>query len=110
MIEENKKTLGFCKDQVEQMLKRSKTKVLFPILTLGLLKVNKDENKVIFSDEEINKSYKNAVSYMKTYLKHEFHIGGKYYDAYPSRNLPKYGVVKVLGNKKYELLEPYITN
>lgn len=61
-------------------------------------------------NEEISKSYKIAVKFMKVYLKHEFHIGGKYYDAYPSRNLPKYGVLKVMGNKKYQLLESYLKN
>jgi len=57
-----------------------------------------------------SKSYKIAVKSMKDYLKHELHIGGKYYDAYPSRNLPKYGILKVLENKKYQLLEPYLRN
>lgn len=46
---------------------------------------------------------------MQNYLQHNLHIGGKYYDAYPSRNLPKYGVLKVIGNKHYELLHPYTT-
>lgn len=92
------------------MLRRSKTKVLFPIITFGLLQEYKKQNKTIFLNEEISKSYKIAVKFMKVYLKHEFHIGGKYYDAYPSRNLPKYGVLKVMGNKKYQLLEPYLKN
>lgn len=47
---------------------------------------------------------------MQKYLQHNLHIGGKYYDAYPSRNLPKYGVLKVIGNKHYELLQPYTKN
>ncbi|MGI2904799.1 hypothetical protein [Tolypothrix sp. VBCCA 56010] len=47
---------------------------------------------------------------MQAYLQHNLHIGGKYYDAYPSRNLPKYGVVKAIDNKCYELLPPYSTN
>lgn len=103
-------TLEFCKGQIESMLKRSKTKVLFPILTLGLLQYYKQENKIILLNEEVSKSYKIAVKSMKDYLKHELHIGGKYYDAYPSRNLPKYGILKVLENKKYQLLEPYLRN
>ncbi len=110
-LEDNKDTtLEFCKIQIEAMLKRSKTKVLFPILTFGLLQCYKRENKTLFLNEEVNKSYKIAVKFMKDYLKHELHIGGKYYDAYPSRNLPKYGVLKVLENKKYQLLEPYLKN
>ena len=47
---------------------------------------------------------------MVDYLNHDLHIGGRYYDAYPSRNLPKYGVLKVTGNKQYELLPPYRTS
>ncbi len=92
------------------MLKRSQTKVIFPIITIGLLKVYQGESKKIFSDAEIRKCYEEAVRYMKQYLGHDLHMGGKYYDAYPSRNLPKYGVLKVLGNKQYELLKPYTTN
>lgn len=106
----DKDSLDFCKNQLERMLKRSQTKVLFPILTLGLIKTYKSENKTIFSNEDVSKSYKDAVRFMKDYLKHELHIGGKYYDAYPSRNLPKYGVLKVIDNQKYQLLEPYIKN
>ena len=47
-MENNKDaTLEFCKAQIVSMLKRSKTKVLFPILTLGLLQYYKKENKTI---------------------------------------------------------------
>lgn len=110
MDKQNKTKLEFCKNQLEQMLRRSKTKILFPIITYGLLKTYKEENKIVFTDEMVSSSYKNAVRFMKDYLKHEFHIGGKYYDAYPSRNLPKYGVLKVIENKRYQLLDPYITH
>ncbi|HXW00204.1 MAG TPA: hypothetical protein VEC93_17425, partial [Anaerolineae bacterium] len=59
---------------------------------------------------EIKEAYEVTVRYMIDYLKHDLHVGGKYYDAYPARNLPKYGVLKVLGDKQYELLAPYTTN
>lgn len=68
------------------------------------------EGKEIFADSEIRTSYYSSVRAMKEYLKHDLHIGGKYYDAYPSRNLSKYGVVKTIGYKKYELLPPYTTH
>jgi len=100
----------FCKDNIEKMLKRAQTKVIFPIITLGLLKDHHKKNRNIFSDRGIQQCYEKAVKYMRDYLKHDLHIGGKYYDAYPSRNLPKYGVLKVLGNRRYELLAPYTTN
>lgn len=92
------------------MLKRSQTKIIFPIITLGLVKAYHKTGKSLFSDTEIRRCYEETVRYMKDYLKHDLHIGGRYYDAYPSRNLPKYGVLKVLGNKQYELLAPYTTN
>jgi len=100
---------NFCRSNIEEMLQRSQTKVIFPIITLGLLREYQKKNKNIFSDAEVRKSYEEAVNYMKDYLGHDLHIGGKYYDAYPSRNLPKYQVLRVLGDKKYELLEPYIS-
>ena len=99
-----------CRDSIEKMLKRSQTKIIFPLITLGLVKEYYDKGKNSFSDIEIRKCYEETVKYMVDYLHHDLHIGGKYYDAYPSRNLPKYGVLKVTGNKQYELLPPYRTS
>jgi hypothetical protein len=101
---------NLCKENIERMLRRSQTKIIFPIITLGLLKDYREKGKELFSDIEIRESYGISVRYLKTYLGHDLHIGGKYYDAYPGRNLPKYGVLKVTGYKQYELLAPYTTN
>ena len=101
---------NFCTDSIEKMLKRSQTKIIFPLITLGLVKEYHDKDKGLFSDTEIRKCYEETVKYMVDYLNHDLHIGGRYYDAYPSRNLPKYGVLKVTGNKQYELLPPYRTS
>ena len=98
---------NFCTDSIEKMLKRSQTKIIFPLITLGLVKEYHDKDKGLFSDTEIRKCYEETVKYMVDYLNHDLHIGGKYYDAYPSRNLPKYGVLRVTGNKQYELLTTY---
>ncbi|MCL6099086.1 MAG: HaeII family restriction endonuclease, partial [Bacteroidetes bacterium] len=73
----------------------------------GLLKKYSEDKQEHFSDNEIKRQYENSVKYFKKYLGHSLHIGGKYYDAYPSRNLPKYGVLKVVDNKKYLLTEPF---
>jgi hypothetical protein len=100
----------FCKTNIENMLKRSQTKVIFPIITLGLIREYCSSGKHVFSDIEIRRSYERAVNFMKDYLQHDLHIGGKYYDAYPSRNLPKYGVLKALGGMQYDLLPPYTTS
>lgn len=101
---------NFCKENIEKMLKRSQTKIIFPIITFGLLNDYQEKGKKLFSDIEIRACYGTSVRYIKEYLKHDLHIGGKYYDAYPGRNLPKYGVLKVIRYKQYELLPPYTTN
>jgi hypothetical protein len=92
------------------MLSRSKTKVIFPIITHGLIQRYCDSGQVYFSDNEVKNYYEKSVNYLKEYLGHSLHIGGKYYDAYPSRNLPKYGVLKAIDNKKYLLTEPFQTS
>ncbi len=92
-----------------KMLKKSQTKVIFPIITLALVKEYNNSGKDFFTDAEIRKGYNKTVNYLKFYLKHNLHIGGKYYDAYPVRNLPKYGVLKVLENG-FELTQPFKEN
>ena len=99
--------LKYCKEQIEKMLSRSKTKVIFPIISFGLLKQYAEHKQKYFTDNEIKSYYESTVDYLKNYLGHSLHIGGKYYDAYPSRNLPKYGVLKIVDNKKYLLTEPF---
>jgi hypothetical protein len=103
----NQNDLNYCKEQIEKMLSRSQTKIIFPLITLGLVKKYNENKKDLFTDDEIRKLYEETVRSIIIYLGHDLHIGGKYYDAYPSRNLPKYQVFKVLGNKKYRLLEPF---
>lgn len=102
-----KDNLKYCQKQIEKMLLRSKTKMIFPIISFGLIKKYSENKQEYFSDNEIKTCYENSVNYFKKYLGHSLHIGGKYYDAYPSRNLPKYGVLKVIDNKKYFLTEPF---
>lgn len=102
--------MEFCIKNIERMLKFSQTKVIFPIITLGLVQAYYETKQYQFSDKQIRICYVTSVKYMQVYLQHNLHIGGKYYDAYPSRNLPKYGVVKAIDNKCYELLSPYSTN
>jgi hypothetical protein len=102
-----KENLKYCQTEIEKMLLRSKTKVIFPIISYGLIKKYSENKQEYFSDNEIKTCYEKSVNYFKKYLGHSLHIGGKYYDAYPSRNLPKYGVLKVIDNKKYFLTEPF---
>lgn len=96
-------------ESILRMLKKSQTKVIFPIITLALVKQYNISGKHFFTDAEIRKGYNETVNYLKSYLKHNLHIGGKYYDAYPVRNLPKYGVLKVLDNG-FELTQLFKEN
>ena len=88
------------------MLKNSQTKVIAPVITFGLLKERAKSGKTQFSDSEIRKSYDAAVRFLKDFLHHDVHIGGKYYDAYGSR-MSRYNVLKPIGHLKYELLPPF---
>lgn len=99
--------LAFCQGMIDRMLRLSQTKFIFPIITLGLLNAFEADGKQEFSDSEIRRLYEAAVRRMRDFLGHDLHIGGKYYDAYPSRNLPRYSVVKALGGNRYQLLAPY---
>ena len=90
------------------MLKNSQTKVLVPVITLGLVREYAASKKTIFTDSEIRKTYEAAVHQLKEYLGHDVHIGAKYYDAYGSR-MSRYGVLEQVGHLKYRLLPPYTT-
>jgi hypothetical protein len=86
-----------CKTSIERMLKNSQTKVIAPVITLGLLVENSTSGKAIFTDSEVRKAYEAAVRELKQYLGHDVHIGAKYYDAYGSR-MSRYGVLKPVGH------------
>lgn len=95
-----------CKAEIERMLKNSQTKVIAPIVTLGLIRAYSATRNPIFSDSDIRKAYGGAVKQMKAFLGHDMHIGAKYYDAYGSR-MSRYGVLEQVGHLKYRLLPPY---
>lgn len=103
MSKNNSKIPIEIKETIERMLKRSQTKILFPIITLGIVKTYLQTNRDVFTDLEIRSIYQKTVQELKKYLGHDLHIGGVYYDAYSSRNLPQHKVIKVIGNKKYQL-------
>lgn len=97
------------KEALLSMLKKSQTKVIFPIITYGLLKEFVKTGKTEFVDAEVRKAYHSATAIIQKYLGHTLHTGGKYYDAYPIRNLPRYGVLAVRG-KTFELTELFRDN
>lgn len=98
-----------CKNAIFSMLKKAQTKVIFPIITFGLLNEYLVSGKTEFIDSEVRKSYLNAISIIQNFLGHKLHTGGKYYDAYPIRNLPRYGVLIVSG-KSFEIAEIFKEN
>jgi len=101
-------TQSFCRSEIDRMLKYSQTKVIMPIVTLGLLSEFLEGGKRIFSDSEVRRAYEGAVKSLKEFLGHDVHIGAKYYDAYGSR-MSRYRVLRSVGHLKYELLAPYTT-
>lgn len=103
MSKNNSKIPVAVKDAIERMFKRSQTKILFPVITLGIVKSFLQTSRDVFTDLEIRSIYQKTVQELKKYLGHDLHIGGVYYDAYSSRNLPQHKVIKVIGNKKYQL-------
>jgi hypothetical protein len=101
-------TEAFCQGEIDRMLKYSQTKVIMPVVTLGLLRVFLETRQLVFSDSEIKTGYEAAVRHLKSFLGHDVHIGAKYYDAYGTR-MSRYSVLKSVGHLKYELLPPYTT-
>jgi len=101
-------TESFCRGEIDRMLKYSQTKVIMPVITLGLLNVFLQKGQRVFSDREIKTAYEAAVKQLKAFLGHDVHIGAKYYDAYGSR-MDRYSVLRTVGHLRYELLAPYST-
>lgn len=90
------------------MLKNSQTKVIMPVVTLGLLRGFIESGRNVFTDPEIKGAYERAVRYLVEFLGHDVHVGARYYDAYGTR-MSRYRVLRSLGHLKYELLAPYTT-
>ena len=101
-------TLADCQHEISVMVERSKTRLIAPTLTLGLLQSFVGSGKTIFSERETQAAYALAVKYLQKFMGHGLHIGAKWEDAYSRRTLPKYQVLKPLENG-YELLAPYTT-
>ncbi len=97
----------FCKSEIERMLKNSQTKVIMPVVALGLLKAFAANGKTSFTDPEIRVAYQSAVRDLKQFLGHDVHIGAKYEDAYGMR-MSRYSVLKSVDHLQYDLLPPYI--
>lgn len=101
-------TESFCQGEIDRMLKYSQTKVIMPVVTLGLLRVFRETGRFTFSDSEVRKAYEASVRMLKVFLGHDVHIGAKYYDAYGLR-MSRYSVLESVGHLKYKLIPPYTT-
>ena len=99
--------IDYCKKRIKRMLKNSQTKVIFPTISFGLINQFLANGQTVFSNSEIHQAYKNAVKELIDYMGHDLHIGGKYYDAYPTRNLPKYDILQIVENNCFELIAPF---
>ena len=99
-------SLADCQREILLMLRRSKTKVIAPTLTLGLLQAYKTTGQIVFSERETQAAYMSAVRHLKAFMGHSLHFGSKWEDAYSRRTLPKYQVLKPL-DSGYELLSPF---
>jgi hypothetical protein len=97
------------KAEVERMLKNSQTKVIVPVITLGLVREYAASKQTVFTDNDVRKIYEATVRQLREFLGHNLHIGAKYYDAYSSR-MSRYGVLKQVGHLKYRLVAPYTTD
>jgi hypothetical protein len=101
-------TEAFCRSEIDRMLKYSQTKVIMPVVTLGLLREFAKTRQRVFRDADIKNTYEAAVKSLKIFLGHDVHIGARYYDAYGTR-MSRYSVLKSVGHLTYELLAPYST-
>ena len=102
-------TEGFCRGEIERMLKYTQTKGIMPAVTLGLLRIYMESGQRVFTDPQVRKAYEAATKHLKAFLGHDVHIGAKYYDAYGSR-MSRYSVLKEVAHLTYELLPPYTTH
>jgi hypothetical protein len=99
-------TETFCKGEIERMLKNSQTKVIMPVVALGLLKEFVASGASSFTDTAVRKAYQSAVRDLTQFLGHDVHIGAKYEDAYGMR-MSRYHVLRTVEHLKYELLSPF---
>ena len=96
----------FCRSEIERMLRNSQTKIIMPVIALGLMRTYTETGLVGFTDTEVRRAYEAAVKDLKAFLGHDVHIGAKYYDAYGLR-MSRYGVLGTVVHLRYELQRPY---
>ena len=98
-----------CQEQVRRMLRNSQTRVINPIITLGLLREHSRTGQIEFLDRDVRRIYGSALKWMIEFLGHDLHLGAKYYDAYGTR-MSRYKVLKSIGHLHYELEPIFAAN
>lgn len=99
--------ISSCQTAIGTMLKRSQTKVIYPVITLGLLKEYLNCGTTVFSHAEIRRVYNRTVGEICAAMGHDLHVGGRYETAYASRSLPRYGVLRALPEEMYQITEAF---
>ena len=64
----------FCKAEIDRMLKNSQTKVIMPVIALGILRDYSETGKALFSDSQIRNAYQSSIKDLKKFLGHDVHI------------------------------------
>ncbi len=67
-----------CQEQVKRMLRNSQTRVINPIITLGLLREHERTGQIEFLDRDVRRTYGSALKWMIEFLGHDLHLGAKY--------------------------------
>lgn len=98
-----------CQEQVKRMLRNSQTRVINPIITLGLLREHERTGQIEFLDRDVRRTYGSALKWMIEFLGHDLHLGAKYYDAYGTR-MSRYKVLKSTGHLRYDLESNFAAN
>ncbi len=64
-------TESVSKEAILSMLKKSQTKVIFPIITFGLLDEFIKTGKKDFIDSEVRKAYYSAITFLQNVIGHK---------------------------------------
>lgn len=96
------RTLEDCKREVERMMRLAQTKLIMPVLLLGIVRLRLRAPRDTFSDSELRAAYEDAVRFLASRMGHNVHIGAKYEDAYGMR-MSRYGALETIGHLRYKL-------
>lgn len=94
---------------LDRMISRTKTKLIAPVLTAGILRQQLETGVCEYSERDMRQAYETeACRTVRKILGHNLHVGGDYEDAYCSRTLPKYGIVTSIGQRRYRTVPSYV--